>query len=156
MAINLANWDYKENSAHVPVMLREVLTGLKLAESPPAGAGNMLFVDATLGGGGHAQAIAEKLPAKSYLLALDHDPEAITATKPTLKSWIERGVISIVSSTLTDEKADWIGKLAGKVDGILLDLGLSSDQLNDPSRGFAANENGPLDMRLNRSQNSPT
>jgi 16S rRNA (cytosine1402-N4)-methyltransferase len=131
-------------SIHVPVMLAEVLDGL----SPQPGG---VFVDGTLGGGGHARALAERVGPSGTIIALDRDPAAIDAAarhradlpvKPVQANFCD---LPEVLEELSVET----------VDGILLDLGLSSDQLADMERGFSFSSTGPLDLRFNPLQGKP-
>ncbi len=129
-----------EHRWHRPVMLAEVKEALKLKPD-----GN--YVDATFGRGGHAQAILEQLGANGRLLAIDKDPEAVAqarrrfANEPRFK--IMQGSFSEIEVFIKRNN------LLGKVDGLLLDLGVSSPQLDDPERGFSFRFDGPLDMRMN-------
>jgi 16S rRNA (cytosine1402-N4)-methyltransferase len=129
---------------HVPVMLAEVLEGL----SPQPGG---VFVDGTLGGGGHSRALAERVGPGGRIIALDRDPAAIEAANTNLSN----GPITPVQANFCDlpEVLAEIGLEA--VDGILLDLGLSSDQLADLERGFSFSSTGPLDLRFDPLQGKP-
>jgi 16S rRNA (cytosine1402-N4)-methyltransferase len=132
------------SSIHVPVMLAEVLAGL----SPQAGG---LFVDGTLGGGGHTRALAQRVGPTGRVIALDLDPAAIEAAARNLADLPVRPVQANFCD-LPEVLAE-IG--LGAVDGILLDLGLSSDQLADVERGFSFSSTGPLDLRFNPMQGKP-
>jgi len=124
---------------HAPVLLPEVLNGLNIR---PDG----VYVDATFGRGGHARAILEKLGPAGQLIGLDKDPQAIAAAQALVKQderfSIERGSFTMLEMVIQRRG------LEGKVDGLLLDLGVSSPQLDDPSRGFSFINDGPLDMRM--------
>ena len=146
---------------HVPVLMMEVI---KLLEVKSEG----IYVDATLGGGGHAQAILEASGPGGKLIGLDWDLEAIQFSEKRLKPYSER-VRLFQTSFLEIEKVleecqDWI-PLEGnemvdlqkrmpespiQVDGILFDLGVSSFQIELPERGFSYRKEGPLDMRMDR------
>jgi len=127
---------------HQPVLLAEVLTGLSIK---PDG----VYVDGTFGRGGHAGAILAVLGPEGRLLAMDKDPEAIHSaeqqfgTDPRFE--IEQGAFTMLSSMIAQRQ------LQGRVNGLLLDLGVSSPQLDDASRGFSFSEDGPLDMRMDPS-----
>ncbi len=123
---------------HVPVLISEIIEGLK----PRAGG---IFADGTLGGGGHTRAIAEHVGAAGLVIGMDRDPAAIAAAEQNLTGL----PIKLIQANFCDlpEELEEIGIPA--VDGILLDLGLSSDQLADESRGFSFESDGPLDLRFN-------
>ena len=127
------------NKEHVPVLLGAVLEGLNLQ---PDGC----YVDGTFGRGGHSRAILQRLSAGGRLLAIDRDPQAVSSIDAALRSdprfEIVKGEIAQLD-TLAAERG-----LGGKVDGLLLDLGVSSPQLADPERGFSFQADGPLDMRM--------
>lgn len=123
---------------HVPVLLTEVLHWL----DPQPGA---VVVDGTLGGGGYTRALAERVGAEGDVIALDRDPAALAVAEKTLAGL----PVKIVQSNFCDlpEVLAEIG--IERVDGIVLDLGLSSDQLADEERGFSFDSPGPLDLRFN-------
>jgi len=124
---------------HQSVLLEEALESLNIR---PSG----IYIDATFGRGGHSRAILSKLSESGRLIAFDQDPEAIAygkmqfADEPRLT--IEHCNFNQVASVV--EKLG----LTGKIDGILMDLGVSSPQLDDASRGFSFLRSGPLDMRM--------
>jgi 16S rRNA (cytosine1402-N4)-methyltransferase len=122
---------------HIPVLLKEAIDLLNLK---PAGT----YVDCTLGGGGHTEGIKLRSPA-SKVIGIDTDYEAILATKAKLARFEN---IEIINDNFRN-----IAKLVkAPVDGILFDLGVSSYQIDEPSRGFSLQKDGPLDMRMDRSQ----
>lgn len=125
---------------HRPVMLEEVIEALNIV---PAG----LYVDATFGRGGHARAILKKLGVQGRLLALDRDPQAVEEGRRLAAEDARVAVVHSAFSNLAHEVArmGW----TGKVNGVLLDLGVSSPQLDDAARGFSFRGDGPLDMRMN-------
>lgn len=124
---------------HRPVLLREVIEGLSLR---PDG----VYVDGTFGRGGHARAILQRLGPEGRLVAFDKDPDAVEAGKKLVaedaRFAIERGSFAMLEQQMVSRN------LAGKVDGILLDLGVSSPQLDESVRGFSFTREGPLDMRM--------
>jgi 16S rRNA (cytosine1402-N4)-methyltransferase len=127
---------------HEPVMAHEVIAALV---TEPAG----VYVDGTVGEGGHARAILEALSPAGRLLGLDRDATAIESARAALAGAGERVV-------LRRERFSRLPEIAGElgwreVDGILLDLGLRSDALDDPARGFSFQADGPLDMRFDPS-----
>jgi 16S rRNA (cytosine1402-N4)-methyltransferase len=128
---------------HVPVLSREVLAAL----DPRPG---QLIVDGTLGGGGHTRLIAEKL-ASGFVLALDRDPAALAAAEQSLAGM----PVKIAQANFCDvgEVLDELG--IATVDGVLLDVGLSSDQLADDARGFSFAAGGELDLRFNTEEGEP-
>jgi 16S rRNA (cytosine1402-N4)-methyltransferase len=105
-------------------------------------------VDGTLGGGGHAEALLHALGPNARLVGVDRDPEAIHEAGLRLKSDMDRGRFIPVHGTFSNLKS-LLGELGlGRVDGILLDLGVSSHQLDEGRRGFSHRFDGPLDMRM--------
>jgi 16S rRNA (cytosine1402-N4)-methyltransferase len=128
-------------SQHIPVMLGPVIEFLNCR---PGG----IYVDGTIGGGGYARSILEKSATDGIVLGLDWDREAIDRVRERLGGYGERLIL---------ENADFadIRRVLGKhgirdVDGIAVDLGVSSFQIEDPQRGFSFTKEGPLDMRMNR------
>jgi 16S rRNA (cytosine1402-N4)-methyltransferase len=126
-------------TSHLPVMLKEALTGLDVR------AGGIYF-DCTFGRGGHAAAILAALGDSGALHALDQDPEAV-AHGATLAGLHRNFTIHRANFAKLAAVAGEAG-IAGKVDGVLMDLGVSSPQLDDARRGFSFSEDGPLDMRM--------
>ena len=126
--------------SHVPVLLHQTIDGLNI---DPDG----VYVDCTAGGGGHSSAIAEKLSDKGRLIALDRDPDAVKAATERLSEFGNAMVIHRNYSEL-DKVLDELGIDA--VDGILMDLGVSSYQLDEESRGFSYHSDAPLDMRMSQ------
>lgn len=124
---------------HQPVLLNAAMEALEIK---PAG----FYVDATFGRGGHSQEILNRLGLEGRLLAIDRDPQAVEEAKRKFASEkrleIRRGPFSMLGQTIQE-----LGQ-AEKVDGVLLDLGVSSPQLDDASRGFSFRQTGPLDMRM--------
>lgn len=130
-------------NSHKPVLFDEAIEALAIS---PDG----VYIDGTFGRGGHARAVLERLGAKGRLFALDKDWEAIEFAK-THFSQDER--FRICQGSFRD-LVDWAQKweIVGKVNGILLDLGVSSPQFDDAQRGFSFMQAGPLDMRMNTQQ----
>ena len=127
------------SNTHVPVLLGPVLKGLKIK---PDGC----YVDGTFGRGGHSKEILKQLGDAGRLIAIDRDPQAIAAAPASLtedpRFELIRGEIAQLE-TFIGERG-----LAGKVDGLLFDLGVSSPQLDEADRGFSFMRDGPLDMRM--------
>ncbi|MDX1253646.1 MAG: 16S rRNA (cytosine(1402)-N(4))-methyltransferase RsmH [Oceanisphaera sp.] len=124
---------------HAPVLLEESLEALAIREDG-------IYIDCTFGRGGHSAAILGKLGDKGRLIALDRDADAVVSASKRLGS-DPRFLIEHASFDRLAEIAARHG-VAGKVDGILLDLGVSSPQLDDARRGFSFMKDGPLDMRM--------
>jgi len=124
---------------HEPVMREEVLSWLAIRETG-------VYVDGTIGGGGHAHAILENTGAR--LIGIDRDAEAISAARQRLDSFQSR--ITLVRGNFAD--LAWVleGLNIEKVDGVILDLGVSSHQLDAAHRGFSFSRPAPLDMRMDR------
>ncbi len=125
--------------SHVSVLLGESIEGLAVR---PDG----IYVDGTAGGAGHSKKIAEKLTDGGQLIALDRDPDAVNVATERLAGLNARVVRSNYSEMR--EVLDSLG--IDKVDGVLLDLGVSSHQLDTPERGFSYNYDAPLDMRMSQ------
>jgi 16S rRNA (cytosine1402-N4)-methyltransferase len=127
------------NNEHLPVLFEEALESLSIN---PAG----LYIDGTFGRGGHSGAILQSLGPDGRLLAIDKDPDAIACAAlrfgEDARFFIEQG-----SFAMLGEFARKHG-IEGRVDGILLDLGVSSPQLDVAERGFSFIKDGPLDMRM--------
>lgn len=133
---------------HIPVMVAEVLEALE----PKPGA---IIVDATLGGGGHARQIAEKLRPGGRLIGIDQDPEAIAESGRALADFAD--VVTSVPARFDSIDAALDQLNVDKIDGVLFDLGVSSHQLDTPDRGFSFKEPGALlDMRMNPESGRPT
>ena len=128
---------------HTSVLLEETVDGLKVK---PDG----IYVDATLGGGGHAYEVASRLSDKGRFIGIDQDEAAIEAAGSRLIDFGER--VTIVRSNYCDMKSKLQELGIDKVDGIVLDLGVSSYQLDTAERGFSYRVDAPLDMRMDRRQ----
>ncbi len=125
--------------SHISVLLKESIDGLAIRSDG-------VYVDGTAGGAGHSKKIAEKLTDGGQLIALDRDPDAITTATERLSGYNAKVIRSNYSEMR--QVLDSIG--IEKVDGILLDLGVSSHQLDTPDRGFSYNSDAPLDMRMSQ------
>ena len=128
--------------SHVPIMLSEVLEGLAIK---PDG----IYVDGTLGGAGHSSEIVKRLGDKGKLIGIDQDQDAIEAASKRLEPYKN---VEIVHSNYLNIKNILSGLGIDSVDGILLDLGVSSYQFDNKDRGFSYRENAKLDMRMDTSQ----
>jgi 16S rRNA (cytosine1402-N4)-methyltransferase len=129
---------------HVPVMLDEVVQWLRPRP-------DQVIVDGTLGAGGHTRTLAERVGEQGFMIALDRDPAALAAAEVTL-----RGLAVKLAHSDFCELPEVMREVGIEhVDGILLDLGLSSDQLADESRGFSFDSAGPLDLRFDPARGEP-
>lgn len=130
------------DQAHIPVMLKECIDALNIR-------GDGIYVDGTLGRAGHSAEIARRLTT-GRLIGVDRDQAALDAAPGVLSPWMER--VTLVHNNFCEIPAvlDELGvELA---DGVLLDLGVSSPQLDDPARGFSYMKDAPLDMRMDQTQ----
>ncbi|WP_233955793.1 16S rRNA (cytosine(1402)-N(4))-methyltransferase RsmH [Pectobacterium versatile] len=126
-----------ENYKHTTVLLDEAVNGLNIRSGG-------IYIDGTFGRGGHSRLILSQLGPEGRLLAIDRDPQAIEAAKA-----IDDPRFSIIHGPFS-AMAEYVAELGltGQIDGVLLDLGVSSPQLDDPERGFSFMRDGPLDMRM--------
>ena len=127
------------NKEHIPVLLDEVKEGLNIKK-------NGIYIDGTFGRGGHSQMILSQLGSKGRLIGIDRDPEASESLNTVFEKderfkFIKNEMANIKEITVDNFKSD-------KIDGILLDLGVSSPQLDKAHRGFSFQKEGPLDMRM--------
>ncbi len=128
---------------HTSVLLKETVDGLAIK---PDG----IYVDATLGGGGHAYEVLKRLGDKGRLVGIDQDEAAIEAAGERLREFGDR--VTIIRSNYCDMKSQLKSADIEKVDGIVLDLGVSSYQLDTAERGFSYRMDAPLDMRMDQRQ----
>ena len=128
--------------SHISVLLNEALEGLAIQADG-------LYIDGTFGRGGHSRALLAQLGPEGRLIAFDKDPEAIRVGDQLAA---EDGRFVVVQRSFAEMAEELRARgLAGQVQGVLLDLGVSSPQLDDPTRGFSFLNDGPLDMRMNPS-----
>jgi len=125
-----------EGCFHVPVLLRETIAALEPAPGK-------LFLDGTVGGGGHSLALLE---AGATVIACDQDPEALEEASTRLADYSDR--VRLIESNFADVSERLLEMGTPELDGVLLDLGVSSHQLDTAARGFSFMQNGPLDMRM--------
>ena len=130
-------------SMHVPVMLQEVLTALQVRSGGR-------YIDGTTGGGGHTEALLRASDPDGRVLALDRDPEAVDRVTRQVATFGSRCVV--VQGNFSALKRLAVQNGFESVDGILLDLGVSSFQLDEAQRGFGFAREGPLDMRMDQTQ----
>ena len=128
---------------HVSVLLHETVDGLNVR---PDGT----YVDATLGGGGHAYEVCSRLSDKGRFIGIDQDADAIEAAGKRLEGFGEK--VTIIRSNYRDMKPELQKRGIDSVDGIVLDLGVSSYQLDTAERGFSYRADAPLDMRMDQRQ----
>lgn len=131
---------------HIPVMLNEVIENLYIKP-------NGIYVDCTVGGGGHSLEIAKKLK-KGHLYAFDRDQNAIDKSTKTLEK--HKSNVTIIKANFKDAKNILNGMGVKKIDGFLIDLGVSSYQIDEGERGFSFVHNGTLDMRMDKSEKIET
>jgi 16S rRNA (cytosine1402-N4)-methyltransferase len=142
MAPGLSNGDdisRQNRPAHLPVLLEEVLTWLA---PKPSGR----YCDATVGLGGHARSILERSAPDGRLIGIDRDPAALEAARATLEPFGDRVTLVHARFSQAREVLERLGMVP--VDGFLIDIGVSSPQLDRPERGFSFRNDGPLDMRM--------
>ena len=128
---------------HVSVLLQETIDGLNVK---PDG----IYVDGTTGGGGHSYEICKRLGENGRLICIDQDTEALAAAEKRLEPFA--GKVTLVKSNYAQMKEVLKQQGIDKIDGIVLDLGVSSYQLDNAERGFSYREDAPLDMRMDREQ----
>ena len=128
---------------HTSVLLYETVDGLNVR---PDG----IYVDATLGGGGHAFEVCSRLGGKGRFIGIDQDADAIEAAKKRLEGFGEK--VTIIRSNYRDMKPQLQKRGIDSVDGIVVDLGVSSYQLDTADRGFSYRVDAPLDMRMDQRQ----
>lgn len=131
------------NFHHIPVLLSECIEGLNIKEEG-------IYVDGTLGGAGHSSVICQHLSSKGHLIGIDQDKNALLASKERLKE--VKPKVSIINSNFRGIRNILNELNIEKVDGVLLDLGVSSHQLDEPSRGFSYMHDAKLDMRMDQNK----
>jgi len=132
----------KAVSYHIPVLLKETIDMLVINK-------HGVYLDCTLGGGGHARKILESIEPDGYLLGIDRDKQAIDHASNELSSFKNFKSENINFARINELEQIVFGM---QFDGILLDLGVSSKQIDDPERGFMYSEDGELDMRMDTAQ----
>ncbi|MBE7073582.1 MAG: 16S rRNA (cytosine(1402)-N(4))-methyltransferase RsmH [Clostridiales bacterium] len=127
---------------HKPVLLDEVIEGLNIQE-------NGIYIDCTMGGGGHSSVIAQSLSEKGKLIGFDRDIDAVNVCS---QKFAKDKRVTIIHSNYKDAPEKLTAMGINEFDGLLIDLGVSSYQLDNGERGFSFNNDGPLDMRMDTSQ----
>jgi 16S rRNA (cytosine1402-N4)-methyltransferase len=135
----MSDQDQGETYPHLPVLYQQIILAIR-----PKSSG--LYVDGTIGAGGHASKILEESQPAGHLLGLDVDPQALAIARQRLSVFKDRVMLVQASYITMAEQMAAIGWTA--VDGIILDLGVSSMQVDSPERGFSFQADGPLDMRF--------
>ncbi|RMH15073.1 MAG: 16S rRNA (cytosine(1402)-N(4))-methyltransferase RsmH, partial [Gammaproteobacteria bacterium] len=130
------------HGSHIPVLLAEVIEGLNINASG-------FYIDLTYGRGGHAQAILDRLGPEGKLLVCDKDPAAVRDAE---RRFLDDARVRIVHADYADYDRFILSEGVGIPNGVLMDLGVSSPQLDDEARGFSFKRMGPLDMRMDSSQ----
>jgi 16S rRNA (cytosine1402-N4)-methyltransferase len=125
--------------SHVPVLLEETIAALRILEGET-------YVDGTFGRGGHSKAILARLGVRGRLLAFDQDPAAISSGA------LEDPRLELIHARFSTMKEALAARGIRSIAGVLLDLGVSSPQLDEPARGFSFSRDGPLDMRMDTSR----
>ncbi len=141
------------DASHLPVLLKEAIEAVTIRAPYWENADHAgLYVDATFGRGGHARALLERLGPDDRLLAIDRDPEAIAAGRRLMaeepRLTVQQARFSELAQVLADAGV-------GRARAVLMDLGVSSPQLDDPSRGFSFRASGPIDMRMDPETGEP-
>ncbi|MEE1072623.1 MAG: 16S rRNA (cytosine(1402)-N(4))-methyltransferase RsmH [Cellulosilyticum sp.] len=126
---------------HVSVLLNECIEGLDIKP-------NGIYVDGTLGGAGHASVVCSHLSEEGYFIGIDQDNNALAVSKERLSDMKPK--VTLVKSNFVEVKTVLENLGIEKIDGMLIDLGVSSHQLDEPSRGFSYMHDAPLDMRMNQ------
>ena len=127
---------------HIPIMLNEIITGLNIN---PDG----IYIDCTLGGAGHSTEIIKRLSQNGRLIGIDKDEEALSVCKERLSKFQN---VTFVHNDFKNIEEIFSELNLVQVDGVLIDLGVSSYQIDNAERGFSFNNNGRLDMRMDKSQ----
>lgn len=130
---------------HETILLNELVDSLNVTERP-----NGVFVDCTLGGGGHSESLLQQLGDKGHLYAFDQDQMAIDHAEIRLRPFVEMGKITFIKANFRDIKEELLNYGVNKIDGVMYDLGVSSPQLDQGDRGFSYHKDAKLDMRMDQ------
>ncbi|MBF0805543.1 MULTISPECIES: 16S rRNA (cytosine(1402)-N(4))-methyltransferase RsmH [unclassified Streptococcus] len=134
----------KKEFHHVTVLLKETIDSLNIKADG-------VYVDATLGGAGHSEYLLSQLSDEGHLYAFDQDEEAIAHAKVRLAPYVERGMVTFIQDNFRNLQTALARQGVTAIDGICYDLGVSSPQLDQRSRGFSYKQDAPLDMRMDQS-----
>lgn len=132
-----------EGFQHYTVLLKETVDGLDIKQDG-------VYVDCTLGGAGHSEYLLSQLDESGHLYAFDQDQTAIDHAKVRLAPFVEKGMVTFIKANFRYLREELAKHEVYQVDGILYDLGVSSPQLDEASRGFSYHQDAPLDMRMDR------
>ncbi|MBQ6569793.1 MAG: 16S rRNA (cytosine(1402)-N(4))-methyltransferase RsmH [Clostridia bacterium] len=127
--------------SHIPVLFQQTINSLDIKS-------NGIYIDGTAGGGGHSSAILNRLDQNGKLFCLDRDPDAIEVCTARFSGDPR---VTVIRTNYSDMESALPDDMKGKVSGILLDIGVSSHQLDIPERGFSYHNDAPLDMRMSQS-----
>lgn len=130
---------------HITVLLKEAVAGLNIST-------NGIYVDATLGGGGHSREILTQLDPNGHLYSFDQDQTAIQYNQDNLATYIDNNQLTLVQNNFRNLTVALNELGVNEINGIVYDLGVSSPQLDDGQRGFSYQHDAPLDMRMNQNQ----
>lgn len=130
---------------HITVLLKEAVAGLNIST-------NGIYVDATLGGGGHSREILTQLDPNGHLYSFDQDQTAIQYNQDNLATYIDNNQLTLVQNNFRNLTVALNELGVSEINGIVYDLGVSSPQLDDGQRGFSYQHDAPLDMRMNQNQ----
>lgn len=130
---------------HITVLLKEAVAGLNIST-------NGIYVDATLGGGGHSREILTQLDPNGHLYSFDQDQTAIQYNQDNLATYIDNNQLTLVQNNFRNLTIALNELGVNEINGIVYDLGVSSPQLDDGQRGFSYQHDAPLDMRMNQNQ----
>ncbi|MGK0552300.1 16S rRNA (cytosine(1402)-N(4))-methyltransferase RsmH [Enterococcus faecalis] len=132
-----------EQFHHYTVLLKETVDGLNIR---PDG----VYVDCTLGGGGHSEYLLSQLSQAGHLYAFDQDQKALDHAAVRLKKYVDKQMVTFIKANFRDLNEKLAQQHVHQVDGILYDLGVSSPQLDEAQRGFSYHQDAPLDMRMDQ------
>lgn len=132
-----------EGFQHYTVLLKETVDGLDIKQDG-------IYVDCTLGGAGHSEYLLSQLNESGHLYAFDQDQTAIDHAELRLAPFVEKGMVTFIKANFRYLREELAKRDVYQVDGILYDLGVSSPQLDEASRGFSYHQDAPLDMRMDR------
>lgn len=128
---------------HDTVLQKETVDGLQVIP-------NGIYVDCTLGGGGHSEYLLSQLNEQGHLYAFDQDQKALDHAQQRLQKYVDKGMVTFIKANFRELKQKLAACQIARIDGILYDLGVSSPQLDEAARGFSYHQDAPLDMRMDQ------